>query len=135
MLHYQLLAVVPVAEAVVLLEIDGELSNHDRVLNVSLNPIQALDALVASVLLSCLTDSSCLANVEGSIDKVVLHNGIQHADVVSGEGLSAEVLVVAEGWTVVVPDVVMNHNSSHFDHVPKLVHFIHTLGTTTVQPS
>merc|ERR1719362_2635365 len=71
--------------------------------------------------------SSCLANVEGSIDKVVLHNSIQHADVVSGEGLSAEVLMVAEGWTVVVPDVVMNYNSSHFDHVPKLMHLINTL--------
>merc|ERR1711933_403115 len=57
-LHHQLLAVIPVAQAVVLLKIDGELSNHDRIFNVSLNPFQALDALVACVLLSSLTDSA-----------------------------------------------------------------------------
>ena len=33
----------------VLLKIDDVLSNHDRIFNVSLNPFQALDALVACV--------------------------------------------------------------------------------------
>ena len=36
-------------EAIVLLEIDGELSDHDRVLDVRPNPLQSLDALVAGV--------------------------------------------------------------------------------------
>ena len=36
-------------EAVVLLEIDGELCDHDWVLDVGLDPFQALDALVAGV--------------------------------------------------------------------------------------
>ena len=36
-------------EAIVLLEIDGELSDHDRVLDVRLNPFKALDTLVAGV--------------------------------------------------------------------------------------
>ena len=35
--------------AVVLLKVDNVLSNHDRVLDVRLHPLQALDALVASV--------------------------------------------------------------------------------------
>ena len=71
-LRHKLLAVVPVAwrkekdilterkmpfviwrkkltEAIVLLEIDGELSDHDRVLDVRLNPLQSLDTLVAGV--------------------------------------------------------------------------------------
>ena len=34
----------------------------------------------------------------------------QHANVISGEGLSAEVLVVPEGWAVVVPDVVLGNS-------------------------
>ena len=95
-------------EAVVLLEIDGVLGDHDGVLDVSLHPFQALDALVASVplerqsfsswcfmrffmfckvyiyssqrnfyaLFSRLTDASCLTNMEGSINKVVLNNCI-----------------------------------------------------------
>merc|ERR1719278_759142 len=49
-LRHKLLAIVPVAEAIVLLEIDGELSDHDRV----------LDALAAGVLLGSLADSSSL---------------------------------------------------------------------------
>ena len=36
-------------QAEVLLKIDDILSNHDRIFNVSLNPFQALDALVTSV--------------------------------------------------------------------------------------
>ena len=48
-LHYQLLAVVPVAQAEVLLEVDPELCDHDGVLQVSLNPVKTLDALVTSV--------------------------------------------------------------------------------------
>ena len=35
--------------AVVLFKIDGELGDHDRVLHVHLDPLQALDALLASV--------------------------------------------------------------------------------------
>merc|ERR1719219_153820 len=107
-LRHKLLAVIPVAEAVVLLEVDGELCDHDWVLDVRLHPFQALDALVARVLFSRFTDSPCLTNMESSIHKVVLNNCIQHANIISGEGLSAEVLVVSQGGTVVVPDVVMN---------------------------
>ena len=35
--------------AVVLLKVDNVLSNHDRVLDVRLHPLKALDALVAGV--------------------------------------------------------------------------------------
>merc|ERR1712165_390663 len=126
-LRHKLLAIVPVAEAIVLLEIDGELSDHDRVLDVRLNPLQSFDALVAGVLLGSLTDSSSLTNVKSSIHEIVFHNGVQHADVVSGEALSAEVLVVAKSGAVCVPDVVMNVDSSHLDHVTKLVHLVHAL--------
>ena len=35
--------------AVVLFKIDGELGDHDRVLHVHLDPLQALDALLAGV--------------------------------------------------------------------------------------
>ena len=38
-----------VTDAVVLFEVDGELSNHDRVLHVHLHPVQPLDALLAGV--------------------------------------------------------------------------------------
>ena len=48
-LLHQLLAVVPVAQAEVLLEVDPELRDHDGVLQVSLNPVKTLDALVTSV--------------------------------------------------------------------------------------
>jgi len=73
------------------------------------------------------TDSSSLTNVKSSIHEIVFHNGVQHADIVSGEALSAEVLVVAKSGAVCVPDVVMNVDSSHLDHVTKLVHLIHAL--------
>ena len=36
----------------------------------------------------------------------------QHANIISGQGLSAEVLVVTEGWAVVVPDVVLGNCDS-----------------------
>ena len=36
-------------QAVVLLEIDDKLGNHDWIFNVSLNPLKALNALVTSV--------------------------------------------------------------------------------------
>merc|ERR1719234_1762921 len=48
------------AQAVVLLKIDDVLGNHDRVLNVSLDPFKALNALVTSVLLSSVTGTSSL---------------------------------------------------------------------------
>ena len=38
-----------VTDAVVLFEVDGELSNHDWVLHVHLHPVQPLDALLAGV--------------------------------------------------------------------------------------
>ena len=40
---------MPLTHAEVLLKIDDVLRNHDRVLNVCLDPLKALDALVASV--------------------------------------------------------------------------------------
>ena len=88
-------------QAEVLLEIDDILSNHDRIFNVGLNPFQALDALVTSVpgmrsisiekekltrrrelreileshsLLGSVTGAPSLANMDGSIHKVVLNN-------------------------------------------------------------
>ena len=48
-LHHQGLAVLPVAQAEVLLEVDGHLGDHDGVLDVHLDPLQALDALLAGV--------------------------------------------------------------------------------------
>ena len=39
----------PLTKAEVLLEVDDVLGDHDRVLDVRLHPLQALDALVASV--------------------------------------------------------------------------------------
>ena len=36
-------------QAVVLLKIDDVLGNHDRILNVGLDPLEALDTLVTSV--------------------------------------------------------------------------------------
>jgi len=48
-LLHQLLAVVPVAQAEVLLKVDPELGDHDGVLQVHLNPFKSLDALVTGV--------------------------------------------------------------------------------------
>ena len=48
-LLHELLAVVPVAQAEVLLEVDPEFCDHDRVFQVSLHPLKTLDALVTSV--------------------------------------------------------------------------------------
>ena len=86
----------------------------------------------------------------------------QHADIVSGEALSAEVLVVAKSGAVCVPDVVlwkasikchpqafllcykwtlrncsshMNVDSSHLDHVTKLVHLVHALAAQEPEES
>ena len=41
--------VMTLTQAVVLLEVDDILGNHDWVFNVSFNPLQALDALVTGV--------------------------------------------------------------------------------------
>ena len=46
---HQGLAIVPVAQAEVLLEVDPELRDHDGVLQVHLNPFKPLDALVTGV--------------------------------------------------------------------------------------
>ena len=89
----------------------------------------------------------------------------QHADIVSGEALSAEVLVVAKSGAVCVPNVVlwrfttafiknhpkafllcykwtvrncsshMNVDSSHLDHVTKLVHLVHALAAQEPEES
>ena len=48
-LLHQHLAVVPVAQAEVLLQVDPELCDHDGVLQVSLDPVKTLDALVTSI--------------------------------------------------------------------------------------
>merc|ERR1712216_362758 len=87
------LVVVTSAQAVVLLKIDDVLCNHDRVLNVRLDPLKALDALVASVLLDSVTGTSSLANMDGSVHKVVLNNSKRHANVVSGQGVLTPTLV------------------------------------------
>ena len=50
-----LLAVGPLRDTEVLLQVDGELSHHDGVLHVRLNPLKALNALLAGV--PVLTDS------------------------------------------------------------------------------
>ena len=87
--------------AKVLLEVDDVLGDHDRVLDVRLHPLQALDALVASVpetvsqqwtnflhdfhkkfltqishsLLEGITGASSLTNMDCSVHKVVIDNG------------------------------------------------------------
>merc|ERR1712172_405712 len=110
-LHHKPLALVLVvvtsAHAEVLLEIDDVLCNHDRILNVRLDPLKALDALVASVLLESVTGTSSLANMDGSVHKVVLNNSKQHANVVSGQGVFTPTLVFPKGWAIVSSDVVM----------------------------
>merc|ERR1712198_606891 len=78
-LLHQLLAVVPVAQAEVLLEVDPELRNHDGVLQVHLDPLKALDALVTGVL-SGGAGTGGLANVESSINEVMLDEE-EHPDV------------------------------------------------------
>merc|ERR1711868_26245 len=75
--------VVTSTNAVVLLKVDNVLSDHDRVLDVRLHPFKALDTLVAGVLLNSITSPSSLTNMDGSIHKVVLNNGKQHANIVS----------------------------------------------------
>merc|ERR1712181_67719 len=121
------LVVVTSTQAVVLLEIDDVLSNHDWVLNIGLDPFQTLDALVTSVLLDSVTGTSSLANMDSSVHKVVFNNGKQHANVVSGQGVLTSALVFSKGWAVVSSDVVMDWHSSHLDHPAKLVHLINTL--------
>jgi len=122
-LLHQLLAVVPVAQAEVLLQVDPELCDHDWVFQVSLHPLQALDALVASVL-SGVAGASSLANMKGSINKPVLNNGEEHADVVLGEGVLAEVLSCSgvQCGAVVVADVVVDRDRPHFHHCGKSMH-------------
>merc|ERR1719234_2296382 len=123
------LVVVTSAQAEVLLKIDDVLSNHDGILNVSLDPLKALDALVTSVLLESVTSTSSLANMDGSVHKVVLNNSKEHANVVSGQGVLTPTLVFPKGWAVVSSDVVMDWHSPHLDHPAELVHLINTLGT------
>merc|ERR1711971_1197178 len=131
-LHHKPLALVLVvvtsAEAEVLLEIDGVLRIHDRVLNIGLDPLKALDALVASVLLDSVTGTSSLANMDSSVHKVVLDNSKEHSNVVSGQGVLTPALVFSKGGAVVSSNVVMDWHSSHLDHPAKLVHLINTLG-------
>merc|ERR1712107_965730 len=107
----------------VLLQVDPELRDHDGVFQVSLHPFQALDALVASVL-SGVAGASSLANMKGSINKPVLGNGEEHADVVLGEGVLAEVLSCGgvQSGAGVVADVVVDSNSPHFHHCGKSMH-------------
>ena len=50
-----LLAVGPLRDTEVLLQVDGELCHHDGVLHVSLHPLKALHALLAGV--PVITDS------------------------------------------------------------------------------
>ena len=86
-------AVVKVTLAEVLLEVDNILCDHDGILDVGLNPLQALDALLAGVpgqncsrelelnsispsTPKSVTDTHSLTDVDCSIHKVVVDNGI-----------------------------------------------------------
>merc|ERR1719234_1236811 len=132
-LHHEPLALVLVmvtsAHAEVLLKIDDVLSDHDWILNIGLDPLKALDALVTCVLLESVTGTSSLANMDGSIHKVVLNNGKEHSNEVSGQGILTPTLVFSKCWAVVSSDVVMDWHSPHLDHPAKLVHLIDTFGT------
>merc|ERR1719337_766075 len=74
-----LLATFPAVLAEVLLEVDNILCDHDGILDVGLNPLQALDALLAGVPSApkSVTDTHSLTDVDCSIHKVVVDNGIQ----------------------------------------------------------
>ena len=86
-------AFVKVTLAEVLLEVDNILCDHDGILDVGLNPLQALDALLAGVpgqnwskqlqlkslspsAPKSVTDTHSLTDVDCSIHKVVVDNGI-----------------------------------------------------------
>merc|ERR1712203_72681 len=85
----------PAVLAEVLLEVDNILCDHDGILDVGLNPLQALDALLAGVPSTpkSVTDTHSLTDVDCSVHKVVVDNGIQHSNSVSGELLDTEVLL------------------------------------------
>merc|ERR1719370_2703621 len=115
--------------AEVLFEVDDVLGDHDRVLDVVLHPFKALDTLLTSVPAApeSVTDAHSLAHVHGSVHEVVVDNGIQHPNVVSGELLDTEVLLVRFNCGAivrgqVVPDVV----SSSSDEESEVVHLVHT---------
>merc|ERR1719507_1764986 len=112
-LHGMLLATFPPVLAEVLLEVDDILGNHDGVLDVGLNPLQALNALLTCVPAAPhgIADAHSLADMHCSVHEVVVNNGIQHPDVVSGKLLNAELLLACFhcGAVVggkVVPDIV-----------------------------
>ena len=59
----------------------------------------------------------------------------QHANIVSGKRFSAEVLVVSQGWAVVVPDVVLGNSASIwvlevqvFETMPIFLSYTRSLG-------
>ena len=92
-------AIVKVTLAEVLLEVDNILCDHDGILDVGLNPLQALDALLAGVpgqncskqlqlnslspsAPKSVTDTHSLTDVDCSVHKVVMDNGILSKEVV-----------------------------------------------------
>merc|ERR1711990_957041 len=64
-----------------------------------------------------------------SVHKVMLNNGKQHANVVSGKGLLAPTLFFPKSWAVVSSDIVMDWHCPHLHHPTKLVHLIDPLRT------
>merc|ERR1712060_752339 len=128
-LYSVLLATFPPVLAEVLLEVDDILGNHDGVLDVGLDPLKALDALLTSVPHAPhgITDAHSLADVHCSVHEVVVDNGIQHSNVVSGKLLNAELLLIcfhcgAVVGSKVVPDVAC----PSLDKETQVVHLIHT---------
>merc|ERR550532_2712139 len=126
--HHSLLTVFPLIYAIVLLKVDGELGNHDRVLHVHLHPVQPLDALFAGVSPGhCITDAHRLADVDCPVHEVVVDDLVQHANVVSRQVVDTELFIIL-AWTVVGGEVVPNIFGASTNEETKIAHFFNTLG-------
>jgi len=78
--------------------------------------------------LSSRAGTGSLANVESSVDEVMLDNSEEHADVVLGERILTEVLSCGgvESGAVVVADVVVDGDRTHLHHRRQTVHLAYT---------
>merc|ERR1719320_2225064 len=94
-------AVGPLINAEVLTKEESHLGYHDWILQVSLHPLQTLDTLLTGIPPS-LTDPHSLANMDGSINKVVVHNSTQHVRVVHGQMLLTIRSIIQSGAVVVL---------------------------------